>query len=100
MSKVAVPELKKVIESQHGGTAIFAQSAPVKETYDASTVWEGVVQVVDLECHPTATCAYASSSPIEGSENRLFSAVLHLGRIRSPLDAVRATIAAERQGCR
>src|SRR5260370_32791773 len=59
---------------------------------------EGVVHVFDLEGHPKATRAYAWSSPIEGSDNkRRFYAVLHLGGIRSPLDAVRAAIVAERR---
>jgi hypothetical protein len=38
---------------------------------------------------------HAWSSPVEGSVRRLFYAVLHLGGIRSPLDAVRAAIVAE-----
>jgi len=37
------------------------------------------------------------SSRIEGSNNRRFFAVLHLGGIRSPLDAVRATVVAGRK---
>lgn len=37
----------------------------------------------------------AWSSPIEGSARRRFFAVLHLGGIRSPQDAVRAAIVAE-----
>jgi hypothetical protein len=47
------------------------------------------VHVFDLEGHPKATRAYAWSSPVEGSDKRRFYAVLHLGGIRSPLDAVR-----------
>jgi hypothetical protein len=58
-------------------------------------VWEGTVHVFDLEGHPETTRAHAWSSPIEGSDNRRFYAVLHLGGIRSPLDAVRAGIVAE-----
>jgi hypothetical protein len=38
---------------------------------------------------------YAWSSPIEGSTKRRFSAVLHIDRINSPLEAVRAAIVAE-----
>jgi len=34
-------------------------------------------------------------SPVEGSDKRRFFAVLHLGGIRSPVDAVRAAIVAE-----
>jgi hypothetical protein len=61
-------------------------------------VWEGVVHVFDLAGHRKATRAYAWSFPIAGSTKRRFFTVLHMGRIRSPLDAVRAAIAAEHRG--
>src|ERR1700722_10086664 len=88
-------ELKSALENLHGGTATLAQSVPVRETFEGKTVWEGVVHVFDLAGHPTATRAYAWSSPIEGSTKRRFSAVLHTDRINSPLEAVRAAIVAE-----
>ena len=68
---------------------------PVRETFQGEVVWEGVVHVFDLVEHPTATRAYAWSSPIEGSEKRRFFAVLHIDRINSPIEAVRAAIVAE-----
>jgi hypothetical protein len=88
-------ELKTAVESMHGGTATLAQSVPVRETFGGKPVWEGVVQVFDLSGHPTATRAYAWSSPIEGSTKRRFFAVLHTERINSPLEAVRAAVVAE-----
>lgn len=88
-------ELKDAVEHMHGGTATLAQTVPVKETFEGQTVWEGVVQVFDLTGHPTATRAYAWSSPIEGSIKRRFFAVLHTDRINSPAEAVRAAIVAE-----
>jgi hypothetical protein len=88
-------ELKHAIESRHGGRALLAQSVPVKETHNGQTVWEGVVHVFDLTGNPKATQAYAWSSPIEGSDKRRFFAVLHMGPIKSPRDAVRAAIVAE-----
>lgn len=42
-----------------------------------------------------ATRAYAWSSPIEGSDKRRFFAVLQIGGIKSPADAVRAAVVAE-----
>ena len=90
-------ELKIAVESQHGGTAMLAQSVPVKETFGSETVWQGVVHVFDLAGHPTAKRAYAWSSPIEGSSKRRFFAVLHTKAINSPLHAVRAAIVAERK---
>jgi len=74
---------------------VLVDALPVKELFEGKTVWEGVVHVFDLEGHPKATRAYAWSSPVEGSDRCRFYAVLHLGGIRSPLDAVRAAIVAE-----
>lgn len=93
--EVSVDQLKQAVEGQHGGTAMLVAMEPVKEVFNGKTVWEGTVHVFDLEGHPAATRAYAWSSPIEGSDKRRFFAVLHLGGIRSPLDAVRAAIVAE-----
>src|SRR6266852_6115692 len=89
--------LREAVENMHGGTATLAQSVPVRETFGGSTVWEGVVHVFDLAGHPTATHAYAWSSPIEGSTKRRFFAVLHTSRINSPVEAVRAAIVAEQR---
>src|SRR6202047_907694 len=87
--------LQATIENMHGGSAKFPQSVPVRETFEGKPVWEGVVHVFDLGGHPTATRAYAWSSPIEGGTKRRFFAVLHTERINSPLEAVRAAIVAE-----
>ena len=95
MQDVASDQLKQAVESQHGGTAALVDTLPVKEIFEGETVWEGVVHVFDLEDHPRATRAYAWSSPVDGSNKRRFYAVLHMGGIRSPLDAVRAAIVAE-----
>src|SRR5262245_38796014 len=93
--EVGADQLKRAVQAQHGGTAILVGVEPVKEVLQGKTVWEGVVHVFDSEGHHGATRAYAWSSPIEGSDKRRFFSVLHLGDIRSPLDAVRAAIAAE-----
>jgi len=98
MTGVDIGELRDAIESQHGGAATLAQSVPVTETHNGQTVWQGVVHVFDLEGHPKATRAYAWSSPIEGSDKRRFFAVLQMGPIKSPADAVRAAIVAEHRG--
>jgi hypothetical protein len=90
-----IGELQRAIESQHGGKATLAQSVPVRETFEGKPVWEGIVHVFDLTGHPKASRAYAWSSPIEGSDKRRFFAVLEMGAIKSPQDAVRAAIVAE-----
>jgi hypothetical protein len=101
MIEVAPSELKLAVERTHGGTATLAQSVPVKESFRDQTVWEGIVHVFDLADSPSgAMRAFAWSSPIEGSENRRFYAVLQMGGIKSPRDAVRAAIVAEARAAR
>jgi hypothetical protein len=90
-------QLREAVERMHGGSATLAQSVPVREIFDGKPVWEGVVHVFDLTGHPTATRAYAWSSPIEGSMKRRFFAVLHQPPVDSPQAAVRAAIVAERR---
>jgi hypothetical protein len=94
MSEVAATELKKAVESQHGGTATFVQAVPVHETHEGKTVWDGVVHVFDLADHPTAKRVYAWSYERDDGRRRFF-AVLHTGPIASPTDAVRAAMVAE-----
>jgi hypothetical protein len=59
MYKADPAKLKKVIEMQHGGTAAFAQSAPIAETFDSQTVWEGVVNIFEVTEHPETIRCYA-----------------------------------------
>jgi hypothetical protein len=90
-------QLREAIETQHGGVATFVQAVPVREEFNGQPVWIGVVHVFDLIDHPTATRAYAWSHAIEGSENRRFVTVLHVGPVNSPLNAVRAALVAEQR---
>jgi hypothetical protein len=93
----SVSDLRMAVESQHACRATFAQTVPVRETFRGQSVWEGLVLVFDLDGHSTATRAYAWSSTIEGSEKRRYYADLGIGAIKTPLDAVRAAIVAERR---
>lgn len=88
-------QLREAVENMHGGSARLVQALPITEQSGDKTVSEGVVHVFDLENNPQATRAYPWSSPIEGSTKRRYFAVLHLGGIRSPQDAVRAAIVGE-----
>jgi hypothetical protein len=94
MPEVSPAELKKAVETQHGGTATFVQAVPVQERHEGQTVWDGVVSIFDLTDPPFATRAYAWSYERDDGKRRFF-AILHGGSILSPRDAVRATIVAE-----
>ena len=95
MSEVSASELGAAVERTHGGIATLVQSVPVREVHDGNEVWTGVVHVVDLAGHPSATRAYAWSSVVRGSDRRRFYAVLNIGPIDSPQAAVRAAVVAE-----
>lgn len=94
MTEVSPAELKKAIESQHGGVATFVQSVPVHETYAGETVWDGTVSVFQLFGHKKAETAYAWSHELPDGKRRFF-AVLRVPPIDSPAAAVRAAIVAE-----
>jgi len=95
MSSADIEQLREAVESMHGGKATLAQSVPVTEKWRGKTVWDGVVHIFDLADNPKTTRAYAWSSPVEGRTKRRFFAVLHMGAITSPVEAIRAAIVAE-----
>lgn len=95
MRDAAADRLREAVETQHGDRAALRGVETVNEAFAGRPVWQGEVHVVDLSGYPTATRAYAWSSPIEGSTKWRFFAVLHIGGIKLPADAVRAAIVAE-----
>lgn len=90
----SIKSLEKAILDLHGCKSTWVKSAQIKEIFGRETAWEGVVQVFDLQSHPTAKRCYVWSHDIEGSKKKFF-AVLHQGPIDSPQTAVRAAIVAE-----
>jgi hypothetical protein len=100
MGEVESDQLREAVERMHGGSAVLAQSVPVRETFEGKPVWEGVVHVFDLTGHPDREPSLCWSSPIEGSTKRRFFAVLHQPPVDSPQAAVRAAIVAERRHAR
>lgn len=90
-------DLKRAVESQHGGTASFVQSVPVSDRWEGQEAWRGTVAVFDLAGHPKATRAYAWTRELPDGRTRTY-AVLHLPPVTGPVDAVRAAIVAEGKG--
>jgi hypothetical protein len=89
-------ELRTVIRQVHGAEATHVESVPVKEMFKGETVWEGIVEVLDLVGHPTAHRVYAWSHDTNDSSNpKRHVTVLHLHPIKSAEDAVRAAIVQE-----
>jgi hypothetical protein len=96
MSNVSTDLLKRVIESRLGGTASFSRSTRVAAAA-ASAGWDGIVHWFDLKNHPHATRAYAWSSAIRGGTKPRYFAVLHMGRVKGPAEAVKEAVAAIRR---
>jgi hypothetical protein len=90
-----IKALQKGIPDLHSCKSTWVESVPVKETFEGETVWEGIVEVFDLEGHPTAKRCYAWSHGLDDSKKRKFFAVLHTGPVKSKRDAVRAGITSE-----
>lgn len=94
-TETSIQALQKAILDLHGCQSTWLESVPVKKVFQGQTVWEGIVQVFDLQGHPTAKRCYAWSYELEGSKKRRFFAVLHQGKVDSPKKAVRAAIVKE-----
>ena len=91
-----ISELQSIIFKLHGAHPTHRESVPVKETFRGETVWEGNVEVFDIAGHPKASRAYAWTDETGDPANPLHHVtVLHLGPIKSAVDAVRAAIVQE-----
>lgn len=100
MAEASAEELKRAVESQHGGQATFTQFVPVHEEQNGQTIWDGIVAIFELKNQPQAHYrAYAWSRQLGGGKRRLV-AVLHSPKIKSPRDAVRAAVEAEQRSAR
>jgi hypothetical protein len=91
-----IEELRNVIRRLHGATASHVESVEVKEEYQGKTVWDGTVEVFDLDGHPNASRVYAWAHDTDDPKNtRHHVTVLHIHPIKSAKDAVRAAIVQE-----
>jgi len=91
VSEVSIEALAKAMLDLHSCKAMWVESVPVKEVFEGKTIWEGIVQVFEVD-HSKSRLCYAWSHELEGSKKRRFFAVLHQGPVDSPEKAVRAAI--------
>jgi hypothetical protein len=88
-----IAEIKAVILNLHGALAEHVETVPVSEEFQGQTVWEGEVEVFDLEDHPKAKRAYAwGHATDEEGTGRRYVTVLELPPVTSPETAVKASI--------
>lgn len=91
-----IEELQEVIRKMHGAEAKHIETVPVVETFNGQTIWEGEVEVFDLEDHPTASRIYAWSHDTDDPSNpKRHVTVLHLPPAITPRKAVQVSIASD-----
>lgn len=95
MSNPEIAALQSAIAHLHGCDSVWVESVPVQEFHDGQLVWEGIVDVFNLQGHATASRAYAWSHAQDGTTKRRYVAVLHVPPVDSPAAAVRAAIVQE-----
>jgi hypothetical protein len=93
MDDAGIPALQDAIRHLYGLDAKHVETVPVKETFRGEVVWDGEVEVFEVN-HPQTKRAYAWSHATTGKKRR-FHAVLGVAPIDSPLKAVQASIVGE-----
>lgn len=82
----------------HNCGALWRETVPVHEVFRGETVWQGDVEVFDLNGHPKTSRAYAwSHRQGANDEGERFVTVLEVPPVNSPITAVRASIMADAQ---
>jgi hypothetical protein len=91
--------LQVAVSQLHNCGAIHRETVPVTEVFNGQTIWQGEVEVFDLNGHPKAKRAYAWSHR-DGKDDagERFVAVLEIPPVVSPETAVKVAIAAEVKG--
>jgi hypothetical protein len=91
-----IKELQDVIRRLHGSESRHVETVPVKESFQGQTVWEGDVEVFDLQDHPEASRVYAWAHETEDADKpKRHVTVLHIPPVTSPETAVKAAIVQE-----
>lgn len=96
-----IAEIQAAFLKLHGCEAVYLETVPVVEEFAGQTVWEGDVEVFELEGHPKATRGYGWSHVTgEHDQGRRYFTILELPPVDSPQTAVKAAIASEAQNAR
>ena len=82
MTYTYIETLQKAILDLHGVESTHVESVPVKEVFQGQTVWEGVVEVFELQGHPVAPKAYAWAHSTDDPNNPMrHVTVLHVAPV-------------------
>jgi len=88
-----IARLQVAVSQLHNCGAVWRETVPVHEIFNGQTVWQGEVEVFDLNGHPKAKRAYGWSH-LDGpkDERERFVAVLEIPPVESAETAVRVQI--------
>jgi hypothetical protein len=91
-----ISRIQVALMQLHNCSATWRETVPVHEVFRGQTVWQGEVEVFDLQDHPKAKRAYAWShrdGPDDNGER--FVTVLEIPPVVSAITAVRVSIVAD-----
>ena len=87
-----IEELRDVIRNLHGAEATHVETVPVKEIHDGQTIWEGEVEVFDID-HPKTSRVFAWAHDTDDPERpRRHVTVLQIPPATTPRKAVQLSI--------
>lgn len=86
---------KCAVEKELGGIARYIDSTPVIEIFDASLLWEGVVETFEIGCNPAVKRCY--SFAYREDDALQYVIVAETDEVNSPKLAVKTFIASRTQ---
>lgn len=90
-----IKDLATTIKRLHSVSANHVETVRVKESFDGKTIWEGDVEVFDLDGHLKAKRAYAWMHGLDDTKAKRHVTVLAVPPVTSPESAVKAVIVHE-----
>ena len=96
-----IAQVQVAVSQLHNCGALWRESVHVHEVFQGKTVWQGDVEVFDLNGHPRAKRAYAWGH-LDGvkDERTRFVAVLEVPPVASAATAVRVQIVKDFKGAK
>jgi len=93
-----IQELQEFIYKMHGVQSMHIDRVRVTQILDDDTVWDGIIEVFEMNGHPKAPIVYAwAQNTRKPGKSKVVFAVLHLDQVDSPEAAVKTAMLEERR---
>lgn len=91
--------IQVAIQQLHNCGAVHRETVPVTEVFQGRTIWQGDVEVFDINGHPKAKRCYGwSHAEGKNDADERFVTVLEIPPVSSPETAVKVAIVSEVRG--